>query len=101
MKRVKRIGILTAGGDCPGLNAAIRGVGKAVLGRNTPHALEYFAVRDRLPCLTRFELQGIWLVVTLHRIEEKVVERSRLWGWPAVDAHATFASSGVVTARPV
>ena len=32
MKRVKRIGILTAGGDCPGLNAAIRGVGKAVLG---------------------------------------------------------------------
>lgn len=26
-----RIGILTAGGDCPGLNAAIRGVGKAAL----------------------------------------------------------------------
>jgi 6-phosphofructokinase 1 len=25
----KRIGILTAGGDCPGLNAAIRGVGKS------------------------------------------------------------------------
>lgn len=25
----KRIGILTSGGDCPGLNAAIRGVGKA------------------------------------------------------------------------
>lgn len=25
----KQIGILTAGGDCPGLNAAIRGVGKA------------------------------------------------------------------------
>lgn len=25
---VKKIGILTAGGDCPGLNAAIRGVGK-------------------------------------------------------------------------
>jgi len=27
----KVIGILTAGGDCPGLNAAIRGVGKAAL----------------------------------------------------------------------
>ncbi len=27
----KRIGILTAGGDCPGLNAAIRGVGKTAL----------------------------------------------------------------------
>lgn len=26
------IGILTSGGDCPGLNAAIRGVGKAALG---------------------------------------------------------------------
>ena len=29
-KMAKRIGILTSGGDCPGLNAAIRGVGKAV-----------------------------------------------------------------------
>ena len=27
----KHIGILTSGGDCPGLNAAIRGVGKAAL----------------------------------------------------------------------
>lgn len=30
--KIKRIGILTAGGDSPGLNAAIRGVGKAALG---------------------------------------------------------------------
>ena len=30
--KAKRIGILTAGGDSPGLNAAIRGVGKAALG---------------------------------------------------------------------
>lgn len=29
---MKRIGIITAGGDAPGLNAAIRGVGKAALG---------------------------------------------------------------------
>ena len=29
----KTIGILTSGGDCPGLNAAIRGVGKAAIGR--------------------------------------------------------------------
>jgi len=27
----KHIGILTAGGDCPGLNAAIRGIGKAAM----------------------------------------------------------------------
>jgi 6-phosphofructokinase 1 len=42
MKRIKRIGILTAGGDCPGLNAAIRGVGKAVLGRH----IEAVGIRD-------------------------------------------------------
>ena len=29
--KIKRIGILTAGGDCPGLNAAIRGVGKTAI----------------------------------------------------------------------
>lgn len=33
MARLKRIGIFTAGGDSPGLNAAICGVGKAALGR--------------------------------------------------------------------
>jgi 6-phosphofructokinase 1 len=35
MRRPKTrcIGILTSGGDCPGLNAAIRGVAKAVIGR--------------------------------------------------------------------
>jgi phosphofructokinase-like protein len=31
MKEIKRIGILTSGGDCPGLNAAIRGVAKPLL----------------------------------------------------------------------
>ncbi|MEX1021234.1 MAG: 6-phosphofructokinase, partial [Litorilinea sp.] len=28
----KHIGVLTAGGDSPGLNAAIRGLGKAAMG---------------------------------------------------------------------
>src|SRR6266581_9761618 len=32
MAKIKRIGILTAGGDSPGLNAAIRGVGKTAIG---------------------------------------------------------------------
>jgi 6-phosphofructokinase 1 len=32
VKKVKRVGILTAGGDSPGLNAAIRATGKALLG---------------------------------------------------------------------
>lgn len=31
IKMAKRIGILTAGGDCPGLNAAIRGVAKTAI----------------------------------------------------------------------
>lgn len=31
MKPIKRIGILTGGGDCPGLNAVIRGVAKAAI----------------------------------------------------------------------
>jgi ATP-dependent phosphofructokinase / diphosphate-dependent phosphofructokinase len=40
--RIKRVGILTAGGDCPGLNAAIRGVGKALVA----HGVEVIGIRD-------------------------------------------------------
>jgi 6-phosphofructokinase 1 len=43
MAKTKRIGILTAGGDSPGLNAAIRGVGKAALGF---HGMELVGFRD-------------------------------------------------------
>jgi phosphofructokinase-like protein len=32
MSRIKRFGILTAGGDCPGLNAVIRAVAKTAIG---------------------------------------------------------------------
>lgn len=32
-RKIRRIGILTAGGDSPGLNAAIRAVGKAAIGK--------------------------------------------------------------------
>ena len=31
IRKKQRVGILTAGGDCPGLNAAIRGIGKTVI----------------------------------------------------------------------
>jgi 6-phosphofructokinase 1 len=41
-KKIQRIGILTAGGDCPGLNAAIRGVGKSALN----HGMEIVGFRD-------------------------------------------------------
>lgn len=43
MGKTKRIGILTAGGDSPGLNAAIRGVGKAALGT---YGMEVIGLRD-------------------------------------------------------
>lgn len=39
----RRIGVLTAGGDSPGLNAAIRGFGKAAIGR---HGMEVIGFRD-------------------------------------------------------
>ncbi|QWW19681.1 ATP-dependent 6-phosphofructokinase [Schaalia sp. 19OD2882] len=38
-----RVGILTAGGDSPGLNAAIRGFGKAAIGH---HGMELVGFRD-------------------------------------------------------
>jgi 6-phosphofructokinase len=41
--KIKRIGILTAGGDSPGLNAAIRGVGKTALGY---YGMEIVGFRD-------------------------------------------------------
>jgi 6-phosphofructokinase len=43
MAKIKRIGILTAGGDSPGLNAAIRGVGKTALGH---YGMEIIGFRD-------------------------------------------------------
>ncbi len=60
----KSIGILTAGGDSPGLNAAIRGVGKAAIGRYDMHVIGFQQgfrglAEDRSVPLTRPELSGI------------------------------------------
>lgn len=43
MANTKSIGILTSGGDSPGLNAAIRGVGKAVIGH---YGMDIVGFRD-------------------------------------------------------
>ena len=43
LPKVKRVGILTAGGDSPGLNAAIRGVGKTCLNY---YGMEIVGFRD-------------------------------------------------------
>ncbi len=37
----KYIGILTSGGDTPGLNAAIRGIGKAALNKYGMHVVGF------------------------------------------------------------
>jgi len=41
--KVKRIGILTGGGDCPGLNAVIRGVAKTAIRQ---HGIEVIGIED-------------------------------------------------------
>jgi phosphofructokinase-like protein len=59
-----KIGILTSGGDCPGLNAVIRGV---VLKGETVHGLEFVGIRDGwrglvdadFAPLTRHEVKGL------------------------------------------
>lgn len=42
-KHPQRIGILTAGGDCPGINAAIRGVGKTAI---VKYGMEVIGISD-------------------------------------------------------
>ncbi len=49
---IKRIGILTAGGDCPGLNAVVRAVSKNALG----HGIEVFGVRNGFDGLVRNDI---------------------------------------------
>jgi len=60
----KRIGLLTSGGDCPGLNAALRGFGKAALGRYGMELIGFTdgfrgLVHDRYTKLGYQELSGI------------------------------------------
>ncbi len=43
MNQLRRIGVLTGGGDCPGLNAVIRAVAKSAL---FDHGLEVIGIRD-------------------------------------------------------
>jgi 6-phosphofructokinase len=67
MAKTKRIGILTAGGDSPGLNAAIRGVGKAALGF---YGMEIIGFRDGFRGLAenrrmRLEKNGLAGILTV------------------------------------
>jgi ATP-dependent phosphofructokinase / diphosphate-dependent phosphofructokinase len=60
----KTVGILTSGGDSPGLNAAIRGVGKAAIGAYGMHVVGFRdgfrgLVENRTTQLSRSALSGI------------------------------------------
>lgn len=60
----KCIGILTAGGDCPGLNAAMRGIGKACIGAFQMEVVGFRdgfrgLVENHITNLSRDELSGI------------------------------------------
>ncbi len=67
MKKIRRIGILTAGGDSPGLNAAIRAVGKAAIGKYGWEIIGFRdgflgLARDDFKQLTKDDLRGILTV---------------------------------------
>ena len=46
MKNMTRVALVTSGGDCQGLNAAIRGVGKALFERFGTEKIEIFGMKD-------------------------------------------------------
>lgn len=62
-KKIKRIGVLTSGGDAPGMNAAIRGVVRAALSEG----LEVIGIYDgylglyenRMKQLDRFSVSDV------------------------------------------
>lgn len=41
--KIMKIGILTSGGDCPGINATIRGVGKTAINN---YGMEVIGIRN-------------------------------------------------------
>jgi 6-phosphofructokinase 1 len=88
MKKVRRVGIITAGGDSPGLNAAIRAAGKSLLraGIEVVGFRDGFLgmIEDRAVPLDRTALSGILTVggtvlgtsrVKPHRVEVGGEER--------------------------
>jgi len=57
MSPIRRIGILTAGGDCPGLNAVIRAVVKSALRRNPP--IQVLGIQDGFTGLVENRTQSL------------------------------------------
>ena len=80
MTKTKRIGILTAGGDSPGLNAAIRGVGKTALGF---YGMEIIGFRDGF--------RGL--------VDRPAAEARSKPCWPESSPSAARSSARAVTSR--
>ena len=55
--RGQTIGILTAGGDCPGINAAIRGVGKTAI---VKYGMKVIGISDGFSGLITKEVSGTY-----------------------------------------
>ena len=89
MVKPKRIGILTSGGDSPGLNAAIRGVGKAALGHYGMEIIGGFRglVEDRRFKLDKSTLAGILTVVVIITATGNKLGKRSEYG----DAYVAFA----------
>lgn len=63
-KKIKRIGVITGGGDCPGLNAAIRAVVRSAIGRHQWEVTGFLdgyegLVEDRWTPLTSDRMAGL------------------------------------------
>jgi 6-phosphofructokinase 1 len=56
MNKIKRIGILTGGGDCPGLNAVIRAVVKAAY---QEYGVDVYGIRDGFGGLIRKQVEKL------------------------------------------
>ncbi len=54
--KIKRIGIITGGGDCPGLNAVIRAVAKSAMGR---HGISVIGIQDGFEGLVEGRMQPL------------------------------------------
>jgi len=58
MNKIQRIGVLTAGGDCPGLNAVIRAVAKTALNK---YHLEVMGIEDGFLGLVQNRLHPLFI----------------------------------------
>ena len=54
----KLIGVLTAGGDTPGLNAALRGIGKAAMNYYQMHVIGFRDVRKLVHVFQAYQMSG-------------------------------------------